>query len=492
MPFAAAPTDGPLTTGIAILGGGFGGIGMAIRLKRAGITDFVLFEQAGDIGGTWRDNTYPGCACDIPSHLYSFSFAPRADWSRRYPSQTEIHRYLRHCASADGLWPHIRLGAALREAVFDGTYWHLHIDGAPPITARILVLGAGALHVPFVPPIPGLETFDGPRFHSARWSHGADLTGKRVAVIGTGASAIQFVPRIAEQAATVTVFQRTPAWVLPKHDPPIGPARRWVLRHLPLARRALRAWEYWTHEAHAAGFLGGRWLMKTAERRARSHMKWQVTDGAIRERLTPDYLIGCKRILLSNDFFPAFNRANVRLETSPIAEVTAGAVVTRDGATHRAEVVILATGFQATTPLAGVRITGRDGVSLADTWRDGMHAWLGVAVTGFPNMFLLAGPNTGLGHNSIVFMLEAQISHILRCLKLMRRQGAATIEVRETSERRFSAWLEARMQRTVWLSGCRSWYLDRSGRNTTLWPGFSVGYWLRMRRRVGPFYSLGN
>lgn len=473
----AAPHD------VAIVGAGFGGIGMAIRLIQAGQTDFVLIEQADDIGGTWRDNHYPGCACDIPADLYSFSFAPHRGWSRRYPTQAEILAYLQDCVTRFGLRPHLRLGSGLQQAVFDQdrALWCLHLAGGGRIEARTLVLSVGLLHRPAIPALPGLAAFGGVCFHSAAWRHDVDLTGRRVAVIGTGASAIQFMPRVAAVAAELALYQRTPAWILPKHDPPAGPMRRRLLSFVPGLRRALRAWTYWSHEARAVGFVVSPRLMQAVERRARSHAKRQLGDAALREAVTPAYRIGCKRILLSNDFLPALNRPNVTLVTAPIARVTADGVVAADGVARAADVLILATGFQATDLLADIRIVGRDGATLADAWRGGMQARLGLAVSGFPNLFLLGGPNTGLGHNSVVFMLEAQIGHILRCLRWMRRRGAAVIELRPEAQSRFTAALRRRMERTVWLSGCRSWYLDRFGHNTTLWPGFSFGYWLRTR-----------
>lgn len=467
---------------VAIIGAGFGGLGMAIRLKQAGFDDFIVLEQAATVGGTWRDNTYPGCACDIPSHLYSFSFAPQPVWSRRYPAQAEIQAYLESMIERFGLRPHLRLGCALRDARFADGSWHLRTDPDNAFTVRVLVLAQGALHHPVLPALAGMETFAGPAFHSARWDHGVDLAGKRVAVIGTGASAIQFVPQIAGKVARLTLFQRTPPWVLPKRDPPTGAFRARALRHVPLLRPALRAWLYWTHEARALGFVRWPWLMKAAERQARSHAKREIKDDTLRERLTPDYAIGCKRILLSNDYLPSLNRANVQVVTDPIRRITPAAVVGADGSEFPADVLIYATGFRATDPLGAVRITGRDGMTLARAWRDGMHARLGLAVAGFPNMFLLGGPNTGLGHNSIVFVLEAQIGHVLRCLRLMRRRGAAVIEVAAAAQVQERARLERSMRRTVWVSGCRSWYLDRTGRNTTLWPGFSIGYWWRVRR----------
>jgi len=479
---------------IAIVGAGFGGIGMAIRLKQAGRHDFVLIEQASDIGGSWRDNTYPGCACDIPALLYSFSFAPNGDWTRRYPTQPEIQRYLLDCVERFGVRPHLRLGSGVAEAVFDPSeaVWRLKLANDDRLSARVLILSVAMLHRPFIPATEGIERFRGAVFHSARWDHAVSLAGKRIAVIGSGASAIQFVPRIAEVAAGVTLYQRTPSWILPKADPAVGPARRWALRHVPLLRRVLRAWEFWAHEARAVGFVRAPWLMRAAERRARGFAKRHITDTAVREAVTPDYLIGCKRVLLSNDFLPTLNRPDVEVVTSPIVQVTADGVVTADGRVRAAEVLILATGFRATEPLGDMRVMGPDGVSLAEAWRDGMAARLGLAVAGFPNLFLLGGPNTGLGHNSVVFMLEAQIGHILRCLRVMERRGAAVMEVRVEAQARFATWLGRRMARTVWLSGCRSWYLDRFGRNTTLWPGFAFGYWARVLGRVARGYRVGS
>lgn len=469
--------------GVVIVGAGFAGIGMAIRLRQAGLDGFVVLEQATEIGGTWRDNTYPGCACDIPAALYSFSFAPFGDWSRRYPSQAEIQRYLLDCVDRFGVRPHVRLGTALAEATHDEAIglWRLRTQAGDRLSARILVLAQGTLHRPALPAIPGLEAFAGPAFHSAQWDHGVAIEGKRVAVIGTGASAIQLVPELAKQAAGLTLFQRTPAWVVPKHDPVAGPVRRAMMRAFPLLRRIERAWVYWSHESRAVGFILAPRLMEAVERRARTYAKRALSDAMLRERLTPDYRIGCKRVLLSNDFLPALERPNVTLVDTPIARVTAEGVVTQDGETHPADVLVFATGFQATEPLGSMQVTGRDGASLAQAWHQGLPAWLGMAAPGFPNLFLLGGPNTGLGHNSIVFMLEAQIGHVLRTLRRMRRDGIGSVEVRSDVASGFAAWLDARMQRTVWLSGCRSWYLDAAGRNTTLWPGFSIGFWFRHR-----------
>ncbi len=475
-----------------IIGAGFAGIGMAIRLKRAGEDDFLIIERADKVGGTWRDNTYPGCACDIPSHLYSFSFAPKADWSRRYPTQAEIEEYLEGCVEQFVLRPHLSLSVCLKTARFDETakLWRLQTDAGVELAARIMVLAMGALHRPALPAIPGLEEFRGIAFHSARWNHAIDLQGREIAVVGTGASAIQFVPRIAERASRVRLFQRTPPWVLPKYDSPYGVLQIWALRHVPLLRRAVRAWHYLSHEMRAPAFIRFPALATGAERLARSHAKRQVNNDQLRELLTPADRIGCKRVLLSNDYFPCLNRNNVELVTRPIAGITPGGVLTVDGVEHRADVLILATGFHATEPLGEIDVFGRSGLKLADAWRDGMQARLGLAVTGFPNLFILGGPNTGLGHNSVVYMLEAQIGHVLRCMRLLRRRNALAIEVDAKAQASFARKLDYWMRRTVWLTGCRSWYLDRTGRNTTLWPGFSFGYWLRTLRVSARYYRL--
>ncbi len=474
---------------VAIIGAGFGGIGMAIRLKLAGVDDFVVLEQASEVGGTWRDNTYPGCACDIPSHLYSFSFAPRSDWSRRYPSQEEIQQYLLDCVRRFELQRHFRFDTTVQEAGFEAAQacWQIRTTDGATLAARILVSATGALSRPHIPTLPGQDSFIGPTFHSARWNHAVPLTGKRVAVVGTGASAVQFVPQIAPQVAELHLFQRTPAWILSKHDPEYSESRRWALRHLPLARRALRVWLYWQHELRALGFVVSPRLLAGAERFARTHAKRQLGDAPVREKLTPDYRIGCKRILLSNDFYPTLTRDNVELVDTPIARIDPNGIITTDGRHRPIDVLIYATGFHATDPLGPLAVSGRDGVRLADAWCDGAQAWLGVAVAGFPNLFLLGGPNTGLGHNSIIFMLEAQIGHVMRCLRRMQQAQAATIEVREPTQARFVSALRRRMRRTVWLSGCRSWYLDGSGHNTTLWPGFSAEYWARARWGAGAY-----
>ncbi len=469
---------------VLILGTGFAGLGMAIKLRQAGIADVVLLERAAELGGTWRDNTYPGCACDIPSHLYSFSFEPYAGWSRMFPTQPEIQAYLLLVAEKHRLRPLIRFNAEAVEARFDDPtgLWTVATADGRRFRARFLVSATGGLSQPAYPDIPGLGQFAGPVFHSARWRHDVELAGKHVAVIGTGASAIQFVPQIAPEVAQLDLYQRTPPWVIPKPDHPIRGLRRWLIQHLPGYRWALRQRLYLQYESRALGFVAAPRLMKLMEKFGRAQLARQVPDEKLRARLTPDYTLGCKRVLIANDYYPALNRPNVAVIGEGIAAVTASGIRTTDGAEHPADVVILATGFRATDPLSPLKVYGAGGLELHDAWRHGAEAYYGMTVAGFPNFFLMVGPNTGLGHNSIVFMIEAQIRYIGQCIARTRARGARTIALRPEVQRRFSADLQRRIARTVWATGCKSWYMDRHGRNVTLWPGFTVEYWWRTRR----------
>ncbi|GAA1423268.1 flavin-containing monooxygenase [Catellatospora coxensis] len=468
-------------TRIAIIGAGFGGIGAAIRLRGAGHRDFLVFDRGDEVGGTWRDNSYPGCACDVPSHMYSFSFARNPGWSRSFSPQPEIWAYLRRCA--DGVRPHLRLGHEVRAAAWDpeARLWRIDTSHGA-YTAQILVAAGGPLTEPSIPDLPGLPDFRGETFHSARWRHDLDLTGRRVAVIGTGASAIQFVPQIAPRVGALTLFQRTPAWVLPRRDRRISAAERRLFRSAPFTHWLLRAGVYWGRELQATAFLRPA-LMRFGQAMARRHLRRSVADPVLRERLTPSYTMGCKRVLLSNDFYPALDRANVDLVTEPITRVTAGGVVTADGREHPADTLVFGTGFHVTDLPMARTIRGADGRTLAEHWAGGMHAFRGVAVTGFPNLFLLLGPNTGLGHNSVVFMIECQLTYLLGALRHLDTAGVTAIEPRPDAQRAYNAALDRAMDGTVWTSGgCRSWYLDASGRNSTLWPGYTWSYWLRTRR----------
>jgi len=483
-------TAGPVETAVDVLvvGSGFAGLCMAIRLQQAGIGNFLILEKGSEIGGTWRDNRYPGCACDIPSHLYSLSFEPSTDWTRLYASQPEILAYLKRVADKHGLRRRIQLNITLRDAAWDESalLWRVTTAAGERLACRVLVSGMGALHHPAIPSIPGLDRFEGRSFHSAAWDEGYDLRGKRVAVIGTGASAIQFVPEIAGQVERLHVFQRTPPWMLPKLDRPIAERERRLMQRLPPWRRLVRRRLFVEHEMRAFGFAVDPRLMAKVEGFARGHLARQVADAGLRARLTPDYTIGCKRVLISNDYYPALQRPSVELVTDPIREVREGAVVTADGAARPVDAIIFGTGFRATDALSRVAVTGRGGAVLAEAWRrGGMRAYYGVSVAGFPNFFMLLGPNTGLGHNSVVIMIEAQVRYVLSCLRLMRRRGARAMEVRPEVETLFNTRLDRRMDRTVWQAGgCRSWYQDaeNGGRNTTLWPGFTVEYAWRTRR----------
>jgi cation diffusion facilitator CzcD-associated flavoprotein CzcO len=469
---------------IAIVGSGFSGIGMAIRLKRAGIHDFVVLERADDVGGTWRANTYPGCQCDIPSHLYSYSFAPNPNWSRFYAPQPEIWEYLRRCARDFGVLPYIRFGTDVREATWDVTARRWRIETSRgPLMARVLVGASGGLAEPSIPDIGGLDGFSGTVFHSAEWDHGHDLTGERVAVIGTGASAIQFVPCIQPHVGRMHVFQRTPSWVLPHHDRPTTPAERALFRRLPPARWLLRAALYWAHESLVLATVYNRRLSQRLEPLGLAHLRRQVADPDLRSRLTPNYTVGCKRITLSDTYYPALTQPNVELVTDPIRRVRARGIVTADGSERSVDTIILGTGFKVHDNPMFSRLRGRLGLTLEETWDGGPQAYLGTTVPGFPNLFTLMGPNTAGGYNSIVFTIEAQINYVMDCLRLMDRARLETVEVRRDVYERFNRQIEERLRNSVWnAGGCASWYLDERGRNNVWWPGFMWRFWQRTRR----------
>jgi len=469
---------------VAIVGSGFAGLGTAIRLGQSGFNDYLVFERSHDVGGVWRDNTYPGCACDVDSHLYSFSFARNPQWSRTFSPQREIWDYLRGCAARFGVLPKIKFNHPINRATWDATTqrWHLETPHQT-FTADVLVSAVGALSEPAFPPIAGLETFRGTSFHSAQWDHHHVLRGKRVAVIGTGASAIQFVPAIQREVASLTLFQRTPPWILPRRDRPLGAFERTVLRHSNAAQWLRRAQVYGVRELLALTFLDVR-AAKLTELFARRHLEQAVRDPALRAKLRPTYAVGCKRILLSDDYYPAVSQPNVELITAPITKVIPEGIVTHDGALHAVDTIIFGTGFAVQSFPFGKRVRGKHNRTLAETWKNGMSAHLGTSVSGFPNLFLLQGPNTGLGHSSVITMIESQIEHIVNALRFMSANAIATVEPRASAQAAFVAAVDAKTQGTVWASGgCSSWYLHDRGRNTTLWPGFTFTF----KRRVEPF-----
>jgi cation diffusion facilitator CzcD-associated flavoprotein CzcO len=482
----------PDMTGIVIVGAGFGGIGMAIALKKAGYHDFVILEKNDALGGTWHDNQYPGCACDVPSPLYSYSFELNPSWSRMFAPQQEIWEYLRMCARTYGVEEHIRYGVTVEHMDWDdeARRWDIATgQGAGEnYRARAVVSAGGALHLPAYPEIPGAGRFGGPAFHSARWDRCLDLAGQRVAVIGTGASAIQFIPEIAERVGHLDVFQRTPPWVHPRPDAPVPARLRETFEAHPVTARVSRDAIYLALEARALGFAIHPKLMAPLERLARRHIAHQITDPELRALLTPDYTIGCKRILLSSDYYPALQRPNVDLVTSDITGITQNAVITADGTAHEADVIIYATGFGVIESVTGLNVTGRDGRKLTPQT---LAAYHGITVTGFPNFFMLLGPNTALGHSSVVFMIESQVQHVLSCLRRLARDQGETIEVREPALRHYNQGLQRRLRRAVWSAGgCASWYLDADGINRALWPGFSFEYWARTRRARRSAYTV--
>jgi cation diffusion facilitator CzcD-associated flavoprotein CzcO len=466
----------------AIVGAGFGGIGTGIKLIENGHRDFLIFDRGDDVGGTWRDNTYPGCACDVPSHLYSLSFVPNPRWTRSFSGQQEIWGYLRRTAADHGLRPHLRLGHEVRGADWDSVSGRWLIDTSHgSYSAELLVAAGGPLTEPAVPKLPGLETFGGEVFHSARWNHDYDLTGKRVAVVGTGASAIQFVPAIADRTARLHVFQRTAPWVMPRTDRDFTIREKRLFARVPALRRLARAGVYVGRELQAIGFLHPV-VMRAGQRVALRNLRKAIADPDLRARLTPDYRMGCKRILLSDDWYPALARDDVELVTDAIAEVRPGAVVTADGTVREVDAIVFGTGFHVTDMPMAELIRGRNGRTLAEAWQGSMNAYKGSCVTGFPNLVLMLGPNTGLGHTSVVFMIECQIAYLLGMIRHLARAGGP-IEPRPEAQRAYRAMIDRKMAGTVWVAGgCRSWYLDATGRNPTLWPGYTWSYWLRTRR----------
>ncbi|WP_232631009.1 flavin-containing monooxygenase [Methylobacterium sp. Leaf118] len=477
---------------LAIVGAGFSGLAMAIRADRAGFGRFLILEKGERVGGTWRDNTYPGAASDVPAHLYTLSFAPGADWSRLYPRQAEIQAHLEDLVARHGLGSRLRLGTTLRGAAFDAAsgLWRIETDRGS-LSARILVTAVGALHHPALPDLPGLASFSGETVHTGAWNPACALTGRRVGVVGTGASAVQIVPAIAEAAARLTLFQRTPPWILPRGDRPYGARARRLLRIGPL-RRLYRAGLFWRREVLALlGFTRVSHLTAGGEALARAHLRAAIPDPALRRRLTPAYRLGCKRVLLSDDFYPALLRPNVDLVTAPIRAVRPRGVVTADGTEHPLDVLILATGFSPAGSFDRLDIAGRGGLRLAQAWRTGADAFRGISVAGFPNLFLLLGPNTGLGHNSVLLMVEAQVDHVIGALRLLRRHPGRALEVRPEAQGRFRAGIDARLADSIWArGGCGSWYLDGQGRNRTLWPGTVTSYRLGTRRLRLRDYAL--
>jgi len=468
---------------IAILGAGVAGLCMGIRLKKAGISSFTLFEKSDRLGGTWYDNSYPGAGCDVPSHLYCFSFEPNPSWSRKFSLQPEIQDYLDHCALKYGLLKHIRFRTEIASASFDEAQgvWRMRTTTGEELSAHVLVSATGQLNRPHVPKLLGLDSFEGSTFHSARWDHGHDLAGEDVAVIGNGASAIQFIPCIAPVARRVTIFQRSANYVVPRFDRAYKPWEKWIFRNVPIALKLYRASIYGRLEARFFGFFRDSWVGKKLREGALAYLHERVSDPALVEKLTPDYPIGCKRILISDDYYESLVRPNVEVVTEPIAGVTRRGIVTEDGSSRLVDTIIFATGFETTSFLAPMQIEGLGGRKLAEEWSTGAEAYLGVALSGYPNLFLLYGPNTNLGHNSIIFMIECQVNYVLQCVQQLMRRSLSYLDVRREAMDQYNEQVQHAIEKTAWSAGCHSWYKTESGKVTNNWSGFTVEYWWKTR-----------
>ncbi|WP_338699303.1 NAD(P)/FAD-dependent oxidoreductase [Streptomyces sp. Q6] len=464
---------------VAVIGSGFGGLGAAVRLRREGITDFVVLERADAVGGTWRDNSYPGCACDVPSHLYSFSFAPNPDWPRTFSGQERIREYLEHVADTFRLRPHIRFNCEVTQARWDSEklWWEVETTGGT-FTADVVVSATGPLSDPKTPDIEGLDTFPGKVFHSARWDHDYDLRGKRVAMIGTGASAIQIVPAIQKEVGSLTLFQRTPPWVMPRADRSITRAERWVHRQLPFTTQARRGLLWGIRELQVQAFTKRPNELGVVEQLAKRNMYRAIKDPATRAALTPDYRIGCKRILLSNTYYPALAQPNVALVASGLKEVRGNTLVASDGTEAEVDAIIFGTGFHVTDMPIADRVVGADGQTLMQSWKDGMKALRGATASGFPNFMTVIGPNTGLGNSSMILMIEAQLNYLADYMRQLDVLGGrVALDPRETAVTGWNNRVQDRMKRTVWnTGGCTSWYLDANGVNTTVWPGTTTEF----------------
>ncbi|MDX2876619.1 flavin-containing monooxygenase [Streptomyces ipomoeae] len=474
---------------VAVVGSGFGGIGAAVRLRREGITDFVVLERAGSVGGTWRDNDYPGCACDVPSHLYSFSFAPNPDWPRTFSGQEHIRAYLEHVTDVFRLRPHIRFDSEVKRMRWDGERLRWEIEtGRGRLSADVVVSATGPLSDPKIPSeddLPGLGSFPGKVFHSARWDHGYDLRGKRIAMIGTGASAIQIVPAIQPEVGRLTLFQRTPPWVLPRVDRDISGPERWLHRRLPFTTQARRGLLWGIRELQVQAFTKHPDQLGLVERMAERHLRRAVKDPALRARLTPDYRIGCKRILLSNTYYPALARPNVDVVASGLARVDGSTLVAADGTTAEADAIVFGTGFHVTDMPIADRVVGAEGLTLAEAWADsGMQSLRGASIAGFPNWLTIIGPNTGLGNSSMILIIESQLNYMADFLRQVDVLGGrVALDARPIAVQAWNRRVQERLKHTVWnTGGCSSWYFDASGRNTTIWPGTTTEFRSATRR----------
>jgi len=487
-------TQQPRQVEVAIAGVGFGGLCMAVKLKLAGIDDFVILEKAGEVGGAWRDNTYPGAECDVQSHMYSYSFAPKSDWSKRYAPWNEIQRYILDVTHRYGIRPHIHFNQEVVSAVFNEATarWLIKTAGGETISARHWVLASGPLHVPAFPDIKGLSDFQGKVMHSAQWDHGYDLSGKTVVSLGSGGSAIQYVPEIAPKVKQLHVFQRTPAWVIPRDTRRYSEWRKKVFAALPFTQ-TLHRWRcYWTNESRVWPIFNP-WLARIGGALIKRFIAHQVRDPALVKKLTPDYTLGCKRILISNAWYPTFNRPNVELVTEGIKEIRAHSIVTRDGKERPMDCLILGTGFivDPRIYMKNFELRGLKGHTLQDDWKVSPTSYLGITTAHYPNRDQRGGPQPGLGHNSIICMIEAQVDYIVQCIQLVKAKGVDYLDVKPAAMTRFLGEVTQALKGTVWSSGCKSWYQTADGINFAIWPNSTWKYWLRTRRVDEADYEFG-
>ena len=491
---ATSPAEPKIqTTQIAIIGAGFGGLAMAIRLLQANIQDFIILEKADDVGGTWRENQYPGAACDVQSHMYSLSFAPKKDWSKRYAEAPEIFDYIQDLIKEYDLKKYIQFNQEVISTHYDEQQynWQIQLQNGQKIEAQFVVFASGPLHVPQIPKIKGIEKFQGEVFHSSQWNHKYNLNEKNVASIGTGGSAIQYIPEIAAKVKNLYVLQRTPAWVIPRDERHYNPLDKKLFNRFEWFRKLHRTRLYWSNESRVVPIVKPQ-IMKYGQKLAEAFIKFQVKDKAVAKKLTPDYIMGCKRILISNKYFPTFNRANVELLTEGIQEITEDSIVFKNGASRQIDCLIYGTGF-ITDPriyLKSFNCYGENGLELKDAWKDGAESYYGVTTKHFPNLFQLLGPNTVLGHNSVIFMIESQVNYILQLIQMVNQSKTKSIVVKGNVQDQFNEDVQKQLQGTVWQSGCVSWYQQDGGKNFALWPTYTWKFWLQTRKANPADYTF--
>lgn len=480
---------------IAIIGAGFGGLAMTIRLLQNNIRDFVILEKASEIGGTWRENQYPGAACDVQSHLYSLSFSPKTDWSKRYAEAPEIYQYMQTLTAEHQLQSYIRFNTEVCAAHYleNQCLWQLTLNQNETLTAQFVIFASGPLHVPQIPHIAGIEKFKGKVFHSSQWDHDYDLSNKNVASIGTGGSAIQYIPEIAEKVKQLYVLQRTAAWVIPRDERRYLPIEKTLFNRFDWFRKLHRARLYWTNESRVVPIMKPQ-VMKYAQKLAEAYIRHQIKDPVTADKLIPNYIMGCKRILVSNKYYPSFNCKNVELVTDDILELTEDSIITKDGKKRVIDCLIYGTGF-VTDPriyLKSFSCTGLNHVELTDTWKDGAESYYGISTKGFPNLFQLLGPNTVLGHNSVIFMIESQVNYILQLIEMAEKTQSQAIVVKADTQDQFNQHLQSQFTDTIWQSGCVSWYQQADGKNFSLWPNYTWRYWLKTRKANPADYRFLN